>query len=307
MRIRIPNFRRAFRRVPSIYPFPREKCANLRSVRRVLGGLSLKVQVFDPDGKDNSMRNAKNHWEWADPESDDATAATRHRQPRWGRLALAALLAAAAATYAIGREFAKRIEKHDIEVATRRQPPAPGFPESSRTDDNNNMIMRMGLVGDLDGQAIAYTAEAARLVRDGKFRIDLPLDRMAELLRVSPHLLATARSPNEVDPNAELFRAQSGTLTVNAKTLSRASRGRQAREGKKPDAVYPDWVITNYSFTLNRLNVPSADEKVVLAAIKIAAAETMPRPGDKVRAVGVAQGELASGRIALAVGMLPLE
>ena len=64
---------------------------------------------------------------------------------------------------------------------------------------------------------------------------------------------------------------------------------------------------TNSSFTLNRLRNPSAKEKIVLAAIARAAAGIMPKAGDLMRAVGVGRGELASGRIVLAAGMLPVE
>ncbi len=199
------------------------------------------------------------------------------------------------------------IEKRDIEISSRRQAPALGYPAASRTEDHNNMIMRMGLVGDLDGQAIAYTAEADRFVAGGKFRIDLPLEQLAELLCISPDSLANARSPDEVDPDAELFRAQAGTLTENGKERSRSLRSQQVREGTHPHAVVGEWVITNFSFTLNRLKHPNDDEKAVLAAIIDAAAETTPKPGDKVRAVGVSTCEPATGRIALSVGMLPLQ
>jgi hypothetical protein len=66
-------------------------------------------------------------------------------------------------------------------------------------------------------------------------------------------------------------------------------------------------VITNYSFTLNRLRNPTREEKTILAAIVYSAGENMPRPGDKIRAVGVNLGDLGPGLIALSAGMLPLE
>jgi hypothetical protein len=94
-------------------------------------------------------------------------------------------------------------ENHDIQIASRRQPPAPDCPVESRTADNNNMIMRMGLVGDLDGTAVAYTHEADHLVVGGRFRIDLPLEQMASLLRISPDLLANPQAPAEIDSNAK--------------------------------------------------------------------------------------------------------
>ena len=228
------------------------------------------------------------------------------RNHRWGWLAAIALVGTTAA-WATGREATKCIQNHDIEIASRRQPPAPGFPAPSRRADNNNMIMRMGLVGDLDGTAVAYTIEADHLVADGKFQIDLPLEQMAELLAISPDLLANPRSPDAIDPGAALFRAQAGTLTDSAKERSRKMRRRQVLDGKKPDAVVGEWVITEFTFTLDRLKQPNEQEKRVLSAISAAAAETMPRPGDKIRAVGVNGGDLELGRIALTKGMLPLE
>jgi hypothetical protein len=242
----------------------------------------------------------------AEPVTDDVRQTLRTRKPRWGHLGAIAIVGGAA-SWAIGREVARRVENHDIQIASRRQPPAPDCPVASRTADNNNMIMRMGLVGDLDGTAVAYAHEAERLVADGRFRIDLPLEQMASLLRISPDLLANPQAPAEIDPNAELFRAQAGTLTDKAKELSRKLRKQQVLAGNKPDAVVESWVITDFSFTLNRLRHPNEQENVVLSAIISATAETMPRPGDKIRAVGVSGGDLAPGRIALAVGLLPLE
>jgi hypothetical protein len=135
----------------------------------------------------------------------------------------------------------------------------------------------------------------------------LPLEQMASLLCISPDLLANPQAPAEIDPNAELFRAQAGTLTDRAKELSRRLRKQQVLAGKKPDAVVGMWLITDFSFTLNRLRHPNEQENIILSAIISAAAETMPRPGDKIRAVGMSGGELAPGRIVLAVGLLPLE
>jgi hypothetical protein len=167
--------------------------------------------------------------------------------------------------------------------------------------------MRMGLVANLDGTAIAYTAEGGRLVVNGRFRTDLPLEQLARLLGVSVVSLANRQSPFEIDPDAELFSAQSGTLTENGKLVSRKLRERQVLEGKKAFAVYSEWVVTNFSFTLKRLKHPTDAEGIVLAAIVDAASGTMPKPGDKVRAVAVSRGEIGPDRIALAAGMLPLE
>jgi hypothetical protein len=149
---------------------------------------------------------------------------------------------------------------------------------------------------------VPYNADADRLLTHGQFRTDLPLKELADKLKVPPNSLAKPRSPSEVDPDAELFRAQVATLTKHAKELSRTMRRQQVREGRTPDAVFSEWDVTNYSFTLNRLKHPSDHEKAVLSAIIHA---RTPMPGDRIHAVGVASGELAPGRLALAAGMLP--
>ena len=170
------------------------------------------------------------------------------RNHRWGRLVAIALVGTTA-TWAIGREVSRRIQNRDIEIASQRQPPAPGYPAATRTADNNNMIMRMGSVGDLEGQAIAYTMEADYLVANGRFRIDLPLDQMTELLRVSPELLANSRSPDAIDPAAALFKAQAGTLTDGAKECSRKLRRRPVAGRQK--ARRRRWRVGNHGFHLH--------------------------------------------------------
>lgn len=238
-----------------------------------------------------------------------ATGTARTRRsgyPRWSRIVIVAL-AAAAAAWAFGRELARRIESQDIMVAARRQPPAPGFPPADPGADHNNALMRMGLVVNLDGTAIAYNGEADGLVCDGQFRTDLPLADLACVLRIWPESIASRLAPHEIDPDAELFRAQAGTLTEESKERSRNLRRKQARTGKTPDAVVADFVVTNFSFTLNRLKHPTDQERKVLAAIARAATRIMPQAGDLIRAVGVGRGELAPGRMALAAGMLPVE
>jgi hypothetical protein len=152
--------------------------------------------------ENGSMNDRVRELARAEPVTEDVRQTLRTRKPRWGHLGAIAIVGGAAA-WAIGREAARRIENHDIQIASRRQPPATGCPVASRTADNNNMIMRMGLVGDLDGTAVAYAIEANHLVADGKFQIDLPLEQMASLLRISPDLLANPQSPAEIDPSAE--------------------------------------------------------------------------------------------------------
>jgi hypothetical protein len=233
------------------------------------------------------------------------TPMQRHR-PRWGRLAVVAVVAAGV-TWAIGRAAARRIENEDIVIASQRQPPAPGFPRATPTVDHNNALVRMGLAANLNGTAIAYTSEADGLVFGGQFRTDLALVELAEVLRVEPANIASRLAPAEVDPDAELFRAQVGTLTEESKERSRHERIQQVRTGKRPNAIVAAFVHTDLSFTLNHLRNPTAEEKTVLAAITHAAAGIMPKPGDLIRAVAVSRGELEPGRIALAAGMLPVD
>ena len=68
---------------------------------------------------------------------------------------------------------------------------------------------------------------------------------------------------------------------------------------------YPRWSRI-VAVTLKRLRHPDGEEQAVLSAIIFVAAETMPRPGGKIRAVGVNRCELEAGRVAVAIGMLPL-
>jgi hypothetical protein len=240
-------------------------------------------------------------------ETDDATAIPRRRSARWGRIAAVSLVAAIA-VWAIGREAAQRIERQDIEVSSRRQEPAPGFPASRKVADNNNAIMRKGLVGDLDGTAIAYASEVDGLVaNDGRFQTGLTLEPMARILNVGVATISRPDAPHEIDPAAVLFKVQAGQLTEPARELSRKRRNEQALQGRKRDAVYGDWIVKELSFTLNRLNHPNEEERTVLEAISRSARAMMPQPGDKLRAVSVARGDLESGSVILTTGMLPLE
>jgi hypothetical protein len=231
----------------------------------------------------------------------------RGNDTRWGRIAAVALVAAVTA-WAIGHVASKRIEDGDIEASSERQEPAPGFPASRKVADNNNAIMKRGLVGDLDGTAIAYAAEVDGLVaNDGRFQTGLTLEPMARILNVGVETISKASAPHEIDPDAVLFKVQSGRLTELGKELSRRRRKEQALQGRKRDAVYDDWIVKKLSFTLNRLKHPNEEEGIVLEAISRSARSMMPQPGDKVRAVSVNRGDLESGSVILTPGMLPLE
>lgn len=149
-------------------------------------------------------------------EPDDATVILRQRHGRWGIIAGIALVAVVM-TWAAGRVASRRVEKEGLETASRYHPPSPGYPKPNRPADNNNTNSRMGYVANLDGTVVAYAKEVNGLVSKGQFRIDLPLVPMAEILCVSPTSIASPRSPDEIDPDAELFKAQAGTLSENGK------------------------------------------------------------------------------------------
>jgi hypothetical protein len=211
---------------------------------------------------------------------------------------------ATAWVWAIGNRASRSSETDRIDIFAGREAPLPGLPAQSPTVANNNMIARLGWAPNLDGTAIAYARQADRLVEGGQFRTDLSLDQTARALEISPSSIANPRSPSEIDPDAELFRLQSGVLTEKSKESTRTSE-RQLLAGTLSDFIVNEWVITEFSFTLNRLKQPSDQEKEVLSAIARAASEIMPGPDDKVRAVGVPRDALEGGPVVLTYGMLP--
>jgi hypothetical protein len=235
-------------------------------------------------------------------EAHNTKAIPRRRHLRWGRIAAGSFVAVLA-VWGTSRWTANRIESNDID---RRQPALPDFPKPSRIAVIHNSDARLARVASLGGTAVLHTAEAPKLVSEGRFLTNLPLTELALRLKVSPESIADPRSPAEVNPAAELFRAQVVTLTENAKERSRQMRKRQLQQGKAPDGVYAEWNVRIFSFTIKSLQNPTAEEAEVLSAI-IAAKETLPQPGDKIRAVGVARGEIAPGRIATAAGYLPIQ
>ena len=188
------------------------------------------------------MRNRGNESRRAGGDANGTTRTARQGyHPRWGRISAVAV-ATAGAAWAIGHEAARRIDNQDIVAASQRQPPAPGFPRPGPTVDHNNALMRMGLVANLDGTAIAYTAEADGLFVDGQLRTDFTLAELANILRVDPASIASRLAPAEVDPHAELFRARVGTLTEESKERSRNMRRQQAqRERNRTPSSPTSW------------------------------------------------------------------
>jgi hypothetical protein len=249
------------------------------------------------------------------PETRRSGSATRRpsgatdasaRPRRWARIAAAAALAAGAA-WVIGRAASHRIESRDIEIASRRQEPLPGFRKDPRATING-AVMGMGWVPNLDGTAVAYAAEADGLVApDGRFRTNLSARDAARILHLDSEAIVKATSPREIDPQAILFRAQSGTLTEPGKARSRKQRREQAAQGLKPDATCGDWDVRDFAFTLERLGHPSEEERTVLSAISRSKLLARPEPGDTIRAVPVNRGDLEGGKVALWPGMLPPE
>jgi hypothetical protein len=208
-----------------------------------------------------------------------------------------------AGAFVLGYVASLPIEK-DREVFVASEAPLAGLPPENRTAANNNMIARLGWAPDLDGTAVVYALEADGLVALGRFRTDLSLNEMAAALRISAKSIANPRSPDEIDPDAELFRAQSGLLTDKSKQIERTFRIEQLA-GKMPGRDDHEWVIKEFSFTLNRLKHPSEEEKSVLCAIVAAASEIMPVPGDGVRATGKERSYFEYGPLKLSIGLLP--
>jgi hypothetical protein len=181
-------------------------------------------------------------------------------------------------------------------------------PESVPAVISNNLVMSMGLVPNLNGIAIAYDANADRLIDDsGRFRTELTLEQAASLMKVEASAIASRDSPPTLDPNAELFRAQVGTLTEAAKVKSLQFREQQSGAGKIPYGVVADWNVVVHSFSLATLKNPTPHEKMVLDAVIRAKTGVIPGKGDKVRATGVDRGDLSDGKMALTAGMLPVE
>jgi hypothetical protein len=231
-----------------------------------------------------------------------ASPPTRLHNWAW-RVVIAAL--ATAWVSAIGHGASHSSESDRTDIFGAREARLPGLPPESHTVANNNMIAQLGWVPNLDGTAIAYDRQADRLVEGGRFRTDLSLDQTARALKISPSSIANPRAPEEIDPDAELFRAQSGVLTEKSKVSARKYQKQQLLEGTLPDPIVQECVITEFSFTLNRLKQPSDEEKAVLSAIVRAASEIMPAPDEKIHAVGLPREALEAGRVAVTPGMLP--
>jgi hypothetical protein len=208
--------------------------------------------------------------------------------------------------WVIGLAASNRMEKWDLETVASSEDPAPGLRHPRAVI--NNMISSKGWVPNLDGTAVAYAAEADGLISDdGRFRTDLGPREVAGILHLDVDAIIRAGSPHEIDSNAVLFRAQAGTLTESTRAACRKRRLEQVAQGLNPDAAFRDWNVRAFAFTIDRLQRPNVEEKVVLSAIARSKLLVVPRPGDSIRAVAVDRGELEFGKVALWPGMLPPE
>jgi hypothetical protein len=218
----------------------------------------------------------------------------------WARIAALVALAAAAA-WGIGREASLRIFFDDTELFSRPEP-APSVPKS-RNPLINEFITTTGWVGNLDGTAVAYSSEADELVAsDGRFQTDLTPQEAHHKLGLDAAAISKKGSPDEIDSDVVLFKAQAGTLTETAKALGRILRSKHVAA-----AIRGEWDLKDFSFTLNQLKHPSEEEKAVLAAISRSKLGILPVPGDMIRAVPANRTDFEPGMIAVSPGMLPPE
>jgi hypothetical protein len=116
--------------------------------------------------------------------------------------------------------------------------------------------------------------------------------------------------PRLPDPSRTLreFSLPSCSQRLN---LARASHDRERRRQDLGRPLLgsrlrgPEWVITTFSFTLNRLRHPNSQEAEVLSASVREATKMMPTPGDKFRVTGLDRGLFQTGHAPMANGMLP--
>jgi hypothetical protein len=242
-----------------------------------------------------------------------AAAGRDARVVRWPRFVstlgfAGSAVLAVALLWLIGRAAVPRALPDDDEFASTREDPLPGFPRASPAAEINNAIARSGLVVNLDGTAVAYTAEADGLVGDdGQFRTGLSLAEAARILHRDPRTICRKDAPDELDPDAVLFRAQAGTILEESKKLARKLRFKQLQQGLPPDAAAGRWHTRDFAFTLNRIAHPDEEEETILAAISRSRRGVIPRPGDTIRAVAVDRGDLERGTAVVTPGMLPPE
>ena len=185
-----------------------------------------------------------------------------------------------------GNDLLARKHKHEAEEKLGYSPPPEAFPKPSAIAKNNNNTAELHLPPDLEGTAVIYPEQVDGLVdRDGVFRTGLSLSELARVLRVDTQKIASEGSKDEIDPDAVLFCALTGTLSEQAKAKSWQLREVEIRMGQPPSSVADGWVQCKLSFCLNALLHPSADQKLVLDAISRSALLVPRFPGAKISAV----------------------
>jgi hypothetical protein len=212
------------------------------------------------------------------------------------------LIGSAAFFWWLGCEYALR--------SGRYSPPSVGIPKPSQSVVNNNKTARLRLPVNLDGTAVVYPEHVAAMVGiDGQFRTELSLGEMARVLLLDPRTIAKPGSPNEINPDAVLFRAVTGRLTERAKARSRREREIDEQELGHVMATARDWLTIDFPFSLNSLRHPNSEQNVVLDAISRSARGLMRQPGAKVNAVGLPMVDESGKfpRVEFAPGYLPLE
>lgn len=180
-------------------------------------------------------------------------------------------------------------------------------PPPRQTELNNQRVAALGWVPNGDGTAIRHPEEVMKLVtRDGKFRTELALEPLADLLHIDPRSISLQSFPGKLDPDAILFKVVVGKLSPESKRILRAKQ--QARRSGSPDAesVTYQFVQQNVCFTLNGLKHPDSNQEMILAAISRAAREIMPVPGEKARAIETSRATIESGNASFEVGYLPV-
>ncbi len=206
-----------------------------------------------------------------------------------------------------GNEFLQRTRTNDPREKPGYSPPLKSAPPLSPSAKNNNANAALGLAADLEGTAVFYREEVARLVRhDGEFRIDLSLDELATILKVDRQTIAKKGSSVEVDPDAVLFTAVAARQTEKAKAQARRDREIQVRMGMPASAVGDEWQLTKLTFSLNDLIRPDQHQMHVLYAIRRSALHAGKKPGAKFNAEPFLI-DRADEQPAFAGGYLPLE
>jgi hypothetical protein len=220
------------------------------------------------------------------------------------------ILAAAGLLWWLARGISDLPRNPETGIGGAYSPPLPDVPRPKPEEVLNNDTAKLKLPPALEGTAVIYPEVANGLVApDGRFRTDLPIATMVQMLNLDVRVVARKDSPDNIDPDVVLFTVLVGRLSERAKASSRAIREKEARQGRPSSAAGYEWVKTEHSFTLNSLISPTPEQKEILDAISRSARLVPRRPGEKINAVGLhaSSEELLSGKVEFGAGFLPLE